>query len=172
MTTTEIRKIVEQEFDIDLSTVNRKRKTIRARWVYYYLCRTYTKQSLMAVGQELKSPQKPNGFDHATVLWGVQQMEQDIKFKQFEYPQEFRNILSVFVVRSGDLLENMVSDSDRISALKTDFYQRVDAMMQEFNQSLQDLRKVCADDIINQIQRDVMMMDPSKNIFIKEKDQA
>lgn len=169
MTTKEIRKIVEKEFEVDLSTVNRQRRFIRARWVYYYLCRNYTKQSLSAIGEELRSPSKPKGFDHATVLWGVSQMENDLEYKQFEYPQEFRNILSVFIVKSGSLLENMISGDDRINALKTDFYKKIDDMVQEFNEKISMMKKECANDVIQKIQKEINALEPDSNVLLSKK---
>ena len=168
MTTKEIRKIVEVEFGCDISIITRKRKYIRARWVYYYLCRQYTDQSLMAVGGELISEGKPNGFDHATVLWGVRQMEADLKLKQFEYPQEFRNILSVFVVRSGSLLEDMVGGDDRIKLLQESFHQELNTIMDRFTKEIQELRKVCANDIIDKIKKEILQLDAGANRVIPE----
>jgi hypothetical protein len=59
-----IRKIVEQIFDIDISTNSRQLKYVEARACYYKLCRKYTAYTYVQIGKTLNK-------NHATILHGV-----------------------------------------------------------------------------------------------------
>ena len=60
----QIRKIVEDNVNFDLSIDGRKRKESDARALFYKLCREYTNDTYETIGEELNR-------DHTTVIHGV-----------------------------------------------------------------------------------------------------
>jgi len=62
-----IREFVEDYYGLVISVRTRKQETIKARFMYYKLVRSNTKLSLDAIGKSL-------GYDHASVMHGVKQM--------------------------------------------------------------------------------------------------
>ena len=62
-----IREFVEDYYGLVISARTRKQETIKARFMYYKLIRSNTKLSLDAIGKSL-------GYDHASVMHGVNQM--------------------------------------------------------------------------------------------------
>ena len=60
----QIRKIVEDNVNFDLSVNGRKRKESDARALFYKLCREYTNDTYETIGEELNR-------DHTTVIHGV-----------------------------------------------------------------------------------------------------
>lgn len=62
-----IREFVEDYYGLVISARTRKQETIKARFMYYKLVRSNTKLSLDAIGKSL-------GYDHASVMHGVKQM--------------------------------------------------------------------------------------------------
>jgi hypothetical protein len=62
-----IREFVEDYYGVVISVRTRKQETIKARFMYYKLIRGNTKLSLDAIGKSL-------GYDHASVMHGVKQM--------------------------------------------------------------------------------------------------
>jgi len=62
-----IREFVEDYYGVVISVRTRKQETIKARFMYYKLIRSNTKLSLEAIGKSL-------GYDHASVMHGVKQM--------------------------------------------------------------------------------------------------
>jgi len=60
----QIRKIVEDNVNFDLSVDGRKRKESDARALFYKLCREYTNDTYETIGEELNR-------DHTTVIHGV-----------------------------------------------------------------------------------------------------
>jgi len=62
-----IREFVEDYYGVVISVRTRKQETIKARFMYYKLIRSNTKLSLDAIGKSL-------GYDHASVMHGVKQM--------------------------------------------------------------------------------------------------
>lgn len=59
-----IRKLVEQYYELDITSQTRKRKYVEARAMYYKLVRDNTRLSLEAIGKTVSR-------DHASVLHGV-----------------------------------------------------------------------------------------------------
>jgi len=62
-----IREFVEDYYGLVISVRTRKQETIKARFMYYKLVRSNTKLSLDAIAKSL-------GYDHASVMHGVKQM--------------------------------------------------------------------------------------------------
>ena len=61
MSATLIQEIVEQHLKLDITTKTRKRESVEARGIYFYLTRQYTRMSLSSIGKTM-------GRDHSTVL--------------------------------------------------------------------------------------------------------
>lgn len=77
----EARDIVEQVFDLDISTKSRKRKFVAARSVYYYLCKYY--------GKDLSYESFTGyiGFRHSTVINALNTMSNDLETKSWEFTE-------------------------------------------------------------------------------------
>lgn len=56
-----IKEVVEQYYELDITTNTRKREFVEARGMYFYLSRQYTRVSLSSIGKTVKR-------DHSTVL--------------------------------------------------------------------------------------------------------
>jgi len=63
-----IRSIVEEYFEVDITTNSRKRKFIEARAMYYKLMREHTGYSLYKIGESV-------GKDHAVTINGINRLE-------------------------------------------------------------------------------------------------
>lgn len=86
MTLEAIRKIVEQYTQVnDLSEHTRLQPVPFARWLYFYMCRRYTLRSLSDIGKHI-------GYDHATVIYGLKILENEMSTGQFHFKQQFHEI--------------------------------------------------------------------------------
>lgn len=63
-----IRSIVEEYFEVDITTNSRKRKFIEARAMYYKLMREHTGYSLYKIGESV-------GKDHAVAINGLNRLD-------------------------------------------------------------------------------------------------
>ncbi len=76
---------VEQYYNLKLDAKTRKAKYVRARWIYFYLCRKYTGLSYSAIGTSI-------GMDHASVMYGVKELENVLRFEPL-LRQQFDEII-------------------------------------------------------------------------------
>ena len=72
---------VDQYYNLKIDAKTRKAKYVRARWVYFYLCRTYTCLSYSDIGKSI-------GMDHASVMYGIKEIENVLRFEPL-FKQEF-----------------------------------------------------------------------------------
>lgn len=72
----ELKKMVNEYFDLDISTISRKSNYVFARACYYKACRDYLKLSLKKIGDSVNK-------DHATVLYNIRELPHIIKYDKF-----------------------------------------------------------------------------------------
>ena len=87
------KNFVEQYYNLKLDAKTRKAKYVRARWVYFYLCRTYTCLSYSDIGKSI-------GMDHASVMYGVKELENVLRFEPL-FKQEFEEIIYSLIDPKG-----------------------------------------------------------------------
>jgi hypothetical protein len=69
----ELKKIINQHFNINIDKVSRKSIYVFARGCYYKGCRDYLKLPLKAIGDSVNK-------DHATVLYSLRELPNIIKY--------------------------------------------------------------------------------------------
>jgi hypothetical protein len=114
MKTKEIKKLVENHFNINLSIKSRERTLVHSRFLYYHLAYNYSSDgySLAKIGKTL------GGFDHATVLYGIK------KYKDlYEFDKRFRQMVNpvIEIVNSqldGDIKNNSRNLKQQVQLLK------------------------------------------------------
>jgi hypothetical protein len=84
---------VEQYFNLKLDSKTRKAKYVRARWIYFYLCRKYTALSYSAIGTSI-------GMDHASVMYGEKELENVLRFEPL-LKQQFDEIIYSLIDPKG-----------------------------------------------------------------------
>lgn len=98
-----IKKLVEKEFNLDISSKKRLSHIVHARWVYFKLAREFTTCSLATIGKEALR-------DHATVLHGLKYIDSDMKLERFLHIHEAYEKIKNFLI-TGDnspLRKNLV----------------------------------------------------------------
>lgn len=96
MTLEAIRKIVEQYTGVqDISKHTRQQPVTFARWIYFYTSRRYTSYSLKDIGEFM-------GFDHATVLYGIKKIKDELSTGQFFFKNEYHNIIDFITKYLGE----------------------------------------------------------------------
>jgi hypothetical protein len=115
MRTNRIKELVEDHFDVDLSSKTRRRTVVHCRFLYYHLAYNHSSegQSFASVGKTV------GGFDHATVLYGVRQYE-----NLYKYDKSFRNRFDPFLRTIDEELskcsiENTRSLKRQIQSMRT-----------------------------------------------------
>ena len=108
MRTKRIKELVEDHFDVDLSSKTRRRTVVHCRFLYYHLAYNHSSEG-----------QTVGGFDHATVLYGVRQYE-----NLYKYDKSFRNRFDPFLRTideelSKSSIENTRSLKRQIQSMRT-----------------------------------------------------
>jgi len=151
MTIETIRKLVEKEFSLDISVVNRQTEYVRARFLYYYLSKKYTNVTLEKIGAYLVSDKKPEGFNHASVLHGVRSIVTDIEMKQFEYPKKYQNIVAQMMVDTGHIVSDMMEENIQIREIRNQFMKKIAYMTEKFEKDLAMIKIGATDEVIKML---------------------
>ena len=107
MTAAQARKIVEQEFEVDIAVKSRKRIYIAARSVYYHICIKYGERlTYEAFTAEI-------GFVHSTVINAMNVMQADLELNQWEYPDQLK------ICEDRAILLAVTSDAQHVKAFES-----------------------------------------------------
>ena len=108
-----IKSIVDDYFEIKIDNKTRKREYVEARFIYFKLLREFTNMSLNAIGSFVKR-------DHATVLYGVNQLETWMQYDnriKTNY-KAIRNIVVNYATTNDFDTRNLNTQKENIIILK------------------------------------------------------
>lgn len=132
----EIRKVVEQEFNLNINKKIRSNEYVYARAVYYKLCKVITQAPLADIGKTLNK-------NHATVLHGIRIFDSFLIQKVF-YKTElsiYKKILDVYTEdkekNPSTLIEKIKAEKLKLSKEK----QEVIKIYQDINNKYLELKR-------------------------------
>ena len=84
----EIKYLVENYFQFDLSVKSRKREIVFARFIYYKLCNEFCRvRTLSRIGKSVKK-------DHATVIYGLREFKNIIPYDD-DFEKDYLNLKQI-----------------------------------------------------------------------------
>ena len=136
MTLQDIRKIVEESCEVNLSKRSRKREYVYARWIFYRIAKDNTTKILSQIGREINKC-------HATVIYGLREfnkvVETDSKLKELYY-------VCLFVINNKKELNTPVSVEEylkrKIKHYKLEIQQKDNIIINVNNNDLRELLKL------------------------------
>ena len=126
-----IREFVEDYYGVVISVRTRKQETIKARFMYYKLIRSNTKLSLDAIGKSL-------GYDHASVMHGVKQMNSWIATDR-TFKNDYR-VLQNKINNVNNLAEDIEEDTTALVLEYAKLKERVRELSSERDEILNEHR--------------------------------
>jgi hypothetical protein len=121
-------EIVNAIMGVDITWRSRDRRRVRGRWIYFWMAREHTSCTLSTIGLHLD-------LDHATVLHGLNNIQQDLDLKQFEYPTEFSEISLRMIMENEDINKRIIKVSDTLAGIRTEFYAEIEATVSKFEEA-------------------------------------
>lgn len=119
MESEQARKIVEQEFEIDISTKSRLRKYVAARSVYYHICIKYgNRLTYEGFTAEI-------GFSHSTVINAMSNFQNQLELKQWEFQDELK------ICEDRAILIAVTSSAQHVKA-----FESIEAVNKQFKRDL------------------------------------
>lgn len=111
----EARKIVEQEFNLDISVRSRKRRYVAARTVYYHIC--------IKFGERLTYEKftEEIGYQHSTVINAMTKLYNMLSLKQWEFMSELKTCEDRAILLSISADAAHVKAFDSIEAVNKKF---------------------------------------------------
>ncbi len=111
--------VVCKDYEVEFITINVKiqvqEKVIVRQLIMYYL-RKYTNLSLPAIGRKFKG-RNGDGFNHATVIFGIQQINDLIDTRDREMVSRVKRLNEIF--EGGHLFKEVLhNDEERYNAHK------------------------------------------------------
>ena len=130
MTAAQARKIVEQEFDLDISKKTSIRRYVAARSVYFYIMKRYTKVSYVEFTKIIK-------YHHSIVVHCLKKLDDDLETEFWEYPLELTicsdRAMLLSSTQQALLMRNFKSISDLNKEFKTNLY----ALMSTYEKAIE-----------------------------------
>ena len=126
-----IREFVEDYYGVVISVRTRKQETIKARFMYYKLIRSNTKLSLDAIGKSL-------GYDHASVMHGVKQMNSWIATNR-TFKNDYR-VLQNKINNVNNIAEDIEEDTTALVLEYAKLKERVRELSSERDEILNEHR--------------------------------
>jgi hypothetical protein len=106
MTIKEVKKIVDNYYNIDISKKTRKRELVYARFIFYKLCKEFCKvRTLSRIGKAVKR-------DHSSVLYGVREFK-NILFQDDEFEKDYLFLKKLCEQKVYDL-QQIIDNSKKI----------------------------------------------------------
>ena len=129
-----IKSIVDDYFEIKIDNKTRKREYVEARFIYFKLLREFTNMSLNAIGSFVKR-------DHATVLYGVNQLETWMQYDnriKTNY-KAIRNMVVNYATTNDFDTRNLNTQKEKIIILKKLDYEVLKKTLDENQQMIKTL---------------------------------
>tara|TARA_A100001391_G_C4927662_1_gene240878 strand:+ start:103 stop:582 length:480 start_codon:yes stop_codon:yes gene_type:complete len=142
-----IKSIVDDYFEIKIDNKTRKREYVEARFIYFKLLREFTNMSLNAIGSFVKR-------DHATVLYGVNQLETWMQYDnriKTNY-KAIRNMVVNYATTNDFETQNHNTKKEKIVILKKLEYEVLKKTLdenQEMIKTLIDEYKIMTDKYVS-----------------------
>ena len=76
-----IKEVVEQYYELDITTNTRKREYVEARGMYFYLSRQYTRISLSSIGKTVTASAKAIRFFMAALCISTRGLPPTIRWR-------------------------------------------------------------------------------------------
>ena len=146
-----IKNLIESKIDVKLSEKTRKRPYPYYRFIYFRLCKDFTKSSLTDIGYALNPIKK---FDHATVLNGLKKFDEFKDQNWFQDYYTFYKALALVLYKEKSTYKDekeLITVDDVKQYYKIQFIKMVEKYRSIINRQSKQIYNLKTDDFIKQV---------------------